>query len=199
MWPAVYWTISKMDCSLGISDSVVSCIVNQKEEVIKMGYLVKSPSKSREKANYAVFWKLRWCVLVRASYADPLLNAEYSQHFLHYFEDKEHFQQSSTAKGTWWFCLKSGWFAQLGLFNVSHTHLHTSMLPKQLWSPGVAKGNCNILSNWIVRSTKGSPVAFLVPLKFPAWRQLPIYCQLDRYRAKRNMNEGLSNPGNFVQ
>ena len=87
------------------TDATVSCVMNGKEKVINMGYLVKSPSRNRDKASYAMFWKVRWCVLVQIIYADPLLTAEYSKFLLNYYEDEEHYKQNSAPKGSYFFAI----------------------------------------------------------------------------------------------
>lgn len=88
-----------MEGNSDVINAAVDFVMNRKEEILKMGYLVKSPAKSKDKANYAMFWKVRWCVLVKAIFADPLLNAEYSNYLLYYYEDEEHYKQASLPKG----------------------------------------------------------------------------------------------------
>ena len=77
----------------------MDCVLKGKSRAIKMGYLAKSPSRNREKASYAIFWKVRWCVLVQVFNTDPGGIAEYSTFLLYYYEDEESYKQSAASKG----------------------------------------------------------------------------------------------------
>lgn len=77
----------------------MDCVKEGKSRAIKMGYLVKSPSRNREKASYALFWKVRWCVLVQVFYTDPDGTTEYSTFLLYYYEDEESYRQRAAPKG----------------------------------------------------------------------------------------------------
>ena len=72
---------------------------NERKEVIKMGYLVKSPSRSRDKSSYAIFWKVRWCVLVQMFSPDEGIAMDFPKFSLYYYEDEDSYKQDSTPKG----------------------------------------------------------------------------------------------------
>ena len=73
--------------------------MRKENKVIKMGYLVKSPSKNRDKAKYALYWKLRWCVLLQEVSEEFMHSAQVSKFVLYYYEDEESYQLNEEPKG----------------------------------------------------------------------------------------------------
>ena len=73
----------------------------ERKEVIKMGYLVKSPSRSRDKSSYAIFWKVRWCVLAQVFPPDEGIVTCFHKFFLYYYEDEDSYKQDLAPKGTY--------------------------------------------------------------------------------------------------
>jgi len=71
----------------------------ERKEVIKMGYLVKSPSRSRDKSSYAIFWKVRWCVLAQVFPPDEGIVTCFHKFFLYYYEDEDSYKQDLAPKG----------------------------------------------------------------------------------------------------
>ena len=79
---------------------IVSTLVkrmDKRERVLCMGYLVKSPTKNKEKANFSRFWKLRWCVFVEVIYT--IGGREDIKLVLYYYKDKNSHHNDESAKG----------------------------------------------------------------------------------------------------
>ncbi len=75
--------------------------MDKRERVLSMGYLVKSPTKNMDKANFSRFWKLRWCVFAEIVYLNPNQSesTEDKRLVLYYYKDKESQLKDVNAKG----------------------------------------------------------------------------------------------------
>lgn len=73
--------------------------MDKRERVLGMGFLVKSPTKSKDKARFTKYWKLRWCVFVEILHIDVDEFVEDSKLVLNYYKDKESFEKDDQAKG----------------------------------------------------------------------------------------------------
>lgn len=71
--------------------------MDKTERVLAMGYLIKSPAKSRDKANLASFWKRRWCVFSEIYF--PGNSERMKKLVLHYFKDRDSYFEDDAAKG----------------------------------------------------------------------------------------------------
>ncbi len=73
--------------------------MNREEKVLSVGYLVKSPTRSKDKSNLPMFWKLRWCVFARITYSDRFGYVEDTKLLLSYYEDKKAYLNHEAPKG----------------------------------------------------------------------------------------------------
>ena len=74
--------------------------MDRQERVLGMGYLIKSPVKSKDKANFPHFWRLRWFVLAEVLFAGDGGVVEESKLVFSYFKDKSSHQKDEQPKGT---------------------------------------------------------------------------------------------------
>ena len=73
--------------------------MDKRQTALSMGYLVKSPTRSKDKSSLSMFWKLRWCVFAGISYNDKRGQRLDKKLVLYYYEDKEAYNQDASPKG----------------------------------------------------------------------------------------------------
>eukprot|EP00112_Aurelia_sp_Birch-Aquarium-sp1_P012062 Seg2531.3 transcript_id=Seg2531.3/GoldUCD/mRNA.D3Y31 product="hypothetical protein" protein_id=Seg2531.3/GoldUCD/D3Y31 len=88
-----------MSSKKSVANAVLESMMNKRERIISMGYLAKSPSKSKDKAKHTMFWKLRWCVFAEVTYTDAFTFAEDSKLILYYYEDRDSHKRDVNSKG----------------------------------------------------------------------------------------------------
>ncbi len=73
--------------------------MNRRETVLSMGYLVKSPTRSNDKSNLPMFWKLRWCVFAKVCFSDRFGIVQDTKFILSYYDDKQTHFNDQRPKG----------------------------------------------------------------------------------------------------
>lgn len=70
--------------------------MDKRAQVLCMGLLVKSPTKYTEKAIFAPWWKVRWCVLTKITYDGA---PQKTKLVLSYYKDEESHRRDENSEG----------------------------------------------------------------------------------------------------